>query len=466
MTPRMPNVPKGLPERPESSGETFDPERLPLHSSRLLYETQSYAAVSRWILFIFVAVILAAFLPWQQSVQGTGKVSALSPADRPQSLPSRIDGRIERWFVAEGQYVARGTPIVQISEIADAYLDPELVQRTQEQLDAERSSNREKEAKARALSEQIEALTDVLGLKLEQATNRVTQLQAAVIQATLEDSIASDQFARRDSLFRSPLGLVSLNDLQSARMRSQSANAALVQRRNELLNAQIELRSLEADYREKIEKARSDRAGTMAEVAKGQSEIAKLRNRVASLEVRQSYYTIEAPQDGYVVRAMQQGVGEMVKAGAPIVTVQPATPRQAVELFVRAMDVPLLKPGRKVRLQFDGWPALQFSGWPSVAVGTFGGEVVVIDQVASADGRFRVLVVPDPEDEPWPVQLRVGSGVYGWALLDVVRVWFEIWRQLNGFPPAIDASQAAGGGDARGQMAPGDGESGDKGSMK
>jgi hypothetical protein len=143
---------------------------------------------------------------------------------------------------------------------------------------------------------------------------------------------------------------------------------------------------------------------------------------------------------------MRQGVGELVKAGEPIVTVQPATPRQAVELYVRAMDVPLLRAGRKVRLTFDGWPALQFSGWPSVAVGTFGGEVAVIDQVASTNGQFRVLVVPDPDDEPWPVQLRAGSGVYGWAMLDTVRVWFEIWRQLNGFPPSIDPSAAEGGG--------------------
>ena len=442
MTARPSNVPK--------NGEKFDPERLPLHSSRLLYETQSYAAVSRWILGIFIASILAAFLPWQHSVQGTGRVSALSPSDRPQDLPSRIDGRIERWFVTEGQFVTRGTPIVQISEIADAYLDPALVERTQEQLDAKRASNREKQSKAASLAQQIDALEDVLQLRLEQARNRVTQLNAAVVQSTLEDSIASDQFARRDSLFRSPLGLVSLNDLQAARMRSQAANAALVQRRNELLNAEIELRSLEADYREKIEKARSERAGTLAEVADGESEVARLRNRVSSLEVRQSYYRIEAPQDGFVVRAMRQGVGELVKAGEPIVTVQPATPRQAVEMYVRAMDVPLLEPGRKVRLQFDGWPALQFSGWPSVAVGTFGGEVAVIDQVASVDGRFRVLVVPDPSDDPWPTELRVGSGVYGWALLDTVRVWFEIWRQLNGFPPALN-SQAAGGADARGQ---------------
>ncbi len=428
----------------KAGGNAFDPATLPLRSSRLLYESQSYRVVARWVVGLFVAIVLAAFLPWQQNVQGTGVLSALSPSDRPQTLPSRIDGRIERWFVAEGQFVARGTPIVQISEIKDEYMDPEVVTRTREELAAKSSAVQDKRRKAAALAEQIEALEDVLELKLEQARNKVVQLNAVVAQVTLEDSIATDQFARRDSLYRSPLGLVSLNDLQSSRMRAQSASAALVQRRNELLNAEIELRSLEAEYREKIEKARSDRSGTLAEVGEGEAEIAKLRNKVSSLEVRQSYYRIEAPQDGYVVKAMRQGVGELVKAGEPIVTVQPATPRQAVELYVRAMDVPLLRAGRKVRLTFDGWPALQFSGWPSVAVGTFGGEVAVIDQVASTNGQFRVLVVPDPDDEPWPAQLRAGSGVYGWAMLDTVRVWFEIWRQLNGFPPSIDPSAAEG----------------------
>ena len=169
-----------------------------------------------------------------------------------------------------------------------------------------------------------------------------------------------------------------------------------------------------------------------------------MRNKVASLNVRRGYYQITSPQDGYVVKAIKQGVGELVKPGDPIVTVQPLTRRRAVEIFVRPMDVPLLTIGRKVRLVFDGWPALQFSGWPSVSVGTFGGAIAVIDQVASVDGKFRVLVTPDSTDEAWPEQLRLGSGVHAWAALNNVRVWFELWRQLNGFPPSIDLKDAGG----------------------
>ncbi len=419
-------------------------EHLPLQTARLLHESQSYRVISRWSVGLGIAFLLAAFVPWQQSIRGTGTVSALSPMDRSQSLPSRIDGRVERWYVAEGQLVTRGSPIVQISEVQDAYLDPLVVERTTEQLQATLQSNDDKRTQADALSAQIVALEEGLQVRLLQAETALDQARAELARAIVEDSIAQDQYARRRALFESPLGLASLNELQAARVRAQVTAAGLVNRDNALENAELQFDMLRADTREKIASARSSRAATMASVADGVGTVAGLRNKVSSLEERRSFYTISAPQDVYVVKALKPGVGEMVKAGEPLVTVQPAAPRQAVELFVRAMDVPLLRRGRKVRLQFDGWPALQFSGWPSVSVGTFGGEVAVIDQVTSPDGRFRVLVVPDPNDDPWPAQLRLGSGVYGWAMLDEVRLWYEIWRQINGFPPSIDPSQAEG----------------------
>ena len=93
-----------------------------------------------------------------------------------------------------------------------------------------------------------------------------------------------------------------------------------------------------------------------------------------------------------------------------------------------------------MRLQFEGWPAVQFTGWPSVAVGTFPGEVAFVDMTDDGQGHFRVVVVP-PKDEPhaWPdaAFLRQGVQANGWILLDTVRLGFELWRQWNGFPPAM-----------------------------
>jgi len=413
-----------------------------LHTGPLLQTNTSYRAIWLWLSSIVVALVVILFLPWQQNVQGKGKVTALDPQSRPQSIPSRIDGRIDRWLVAEGTFVKAGTTIVEISEVKDEYLDPQLLARTTEQLTAKEQANRDKGRKAEALDQQILALQRARQIKLEQTRNKVVQYGAAVQQAVVEDSLARDQLRRREALYASPLGLVSLTDVQAAQLRMQSALAKLVEKRNELQNAKVDLDGVDAEYGEKIEKARADRQSTLADVQDGVGEVSKLRNKMASLTVRRGYYHIDAPQDGYVVKAIKQGVGEMVKAGDAIVTVQPAFGQRAVELYVRPVDVPLLHRGRRVRLQFDGWPALQFAGWPSVSVGTFGGEVMVIDQVASADGTFRVLVTPDAKDEAWPAQLRIGSGVYGWAALDTVRVWFELWRQLNGFPPSIAAPDA------------------------
>jgi hypothetical protein len=43
--------------------------------------------------------------------------------------------------------------------------------------------------------------------------------------------------------------------------------------------------------------------------------------------------------------------------------------------------------------------------------------------------------VPDSNDEPWPKQVRIGSGTFGWVMLKTVSVGYELWRNLNAFPP-------------------------------
>jgi hypothetical protein len=69
------------------------------------------------------------------------------------------------------------------------------------------------------------------------------------------------------------------------------------------------------------------------------------------------------------------------------------------ELHVQPMDIPLLlRVGRKVRLQFDGWLALVFSGWPGTSWHLWR-PVAVIDNI-DPRGQYRILVTqPDPGSE-------------------------------------------------------------------
>jgi RND family efflux transporter MFP subunit len=176
--------------------------------------------------------------------------------------------------------------------------------------------------------------------------------------------------------------------------------------------------------------------------------VEELRSRVAEASAeltrtevnisRQSMQIVRAPRDGVILRVTAGDAATFINAGDIVATFVPDNAERAVELFVDGRDIALVRPGAKVRLQFEGWPVVQFSGWPSVAIGTFGGIVTAVDPSASAAGRFRVLVGEDPSDpNRWPSQdfVRFGSNARGWILLEPVSVGYELWRQLNNFPP-------------------------------
>ena len=154
---------------------------------------------------------------------------------------------------------------------------------------------------------------------------------------------------------------------------------------------------------------------------------------------RQSTQLVTAPRDGAILSLVAGDKATLVKAGQTVATLAPSQVDLAAEIYVSGLDAPLIQPGRKLRLEFEGWPAVQFSGWPAVAVGTFGGIVSSVDTAVSPNGRFRILVQEDPSD-PWPDQryLRLGSQVKGWVLLNTVPLGYELWRQLNRFPPVPD----------------------------
>jgi membrane fusion protein, adhesin transport system len=205
-------------------------KHVPLETTTLLGEANTGRIVSRWLIGILVTLALIMFLPWQQSVSGEGRVTALSPADRPQQLQTRIDGRIEAWFVSEGQYVRKGDSIARISEIKEEYLNPNVLPLTQLQQDSKEDAITEKLNKAAALAVQITQLEQQRDFKLTQTQAKISQYRAEVLQAVLEDSVARDQLRRRERLFRDSLGLVSVNDLQTFQIRAQSASAKLIEK--------------------------------------------------------------------------------------------------------------------------------------------------------------------------------------------------------------------------------------------
>ncbi|PSK90395.1 HlyD family secretion protein [Taibaiella chishuiensis] len=429
-------------------------EEMATRSQGQLLKIHPQRKLGRITMILLVLFVIILFIPWRQTIPGKGTVTALRPEDRPQTVQNQIGGRIEHWAVSEGQEVKKGDTILVLSETSQSYFDEDLPARLAEQLEAKQSSEVAAGQKIDATQAQIRALSTGLQLQLNAATNKVLQARNYV-RSDSADLIAIEKFydiskariARYEEGYKN--GLFSLTDIESRRLKLQEDYAKVISQQNKLstaqqnlLNAQIELDNIRAKYQETLAKTQSDLGSALSGKASVQGEIAKLRNEISNIDVRRSHYVVRAPQDGFVVKTLKAGVGENIKEGEAVAILQPREPLVAVEVYVDAMDVPLILDTSDVRLQFEGWPSIQFSGWPSVAVGTFSGKIASIDRVASANGKYRVLVrqtLPTPSnDSPWPRQLRQGSGVYGRVILRSVPLWYEIWRQLNGFPPSLE----------------------------
>lgn len=424
-------------------------ESIPFSGSKSLVMTLPLKENQRRVRLltgILISAFIMLFLPWTQNIRSKGYVTALRPDQRPQTIHSIIAGRIENWYVAEGDYVAKGDTILRISEVKDEYFDSLLLPRTQMQVDAKASSARSYGDKVSALNDQIRALRRNNILRIQQTENRLRMAELKVqsdsielVQAQVNFDIGKYQLERAENLFDE--GLRSLTDFETRKLKFQEVQAKLISSenkllssKNELISARIDLDAIDNDFKDKLAKAESEMYTAMSSQFDAEASTTKLENQYSNYERRTGYRHILAPQDGYIAKAIQVGIGETIKEGDPIVNIVPANAELAVEMYVQPVDLPLVKVGNKVRFIFDGWPAIVFSGWPQISNGTFGGVVIAIDQFAGPNNQYRVLVMEDPEEDAWPDLLRIGSGADGIALFNDVPVWYEIWRQLNGFP--------------------------------
>jgi len=401
----------------------------------------------RWLLAFIILSLITMFLPWTQNFRAKGNVTAYDATDRPQSVHATIPGRIEHWYHFEGDTIHQGDTIARISEIKSDYFDPALVERTAAMRDAKSSSADGYLAKAAALERQIGSLRQELSNKLKQGRNKyqqsllyVTTLEADLAQQQTQVDIAAYQERRIDTLFQR--GLKSLTDREAKVLKTREARAKLTaienkldQAKTDVEQAQLMLEVTEPTYQGKIAKAQSDRQSALTAYYGSVGDVAKLESSETNYRIRRDFGYILSPQDGVIGKILTPGIGETVKEGEAIATILPRTFRAAVELYVDPFNLPLVGLDQEIRFLFDGWPAVFFSGWPGLSYGTFSGRVVAIDNTIDSKGRYRVLVAPSTDGRPWPTALRPGSGAEGVALLGEVPVWYEVWRQLNAFPP-------------------------------
>lgn len=390
--------------------------------------------LARLLAVAFVLIVFGVFLlPWQQNVPGTGRVIAFDPLERRVSVEAPVSGRVRKLHVVEGQRVKKGDILVEIQDN-----DPNLIANLRLQRDAALARRAAAKQRAEDLSQQAAEMELAKTQALDAARQRI-----AAEKITAETAELNHQ----RTVALAEKGLVSTRDLELATLARDSSAANLAA-------AEATLTRTEREMEASISNIRANRGTAQGDVAAAEREMAAIESQI-SQNLQQ---VIESPRDG-IVLSVSANDGTYLRPGSPICVVIPETESRFVELLLNGNDMPLVHArqvhadgtvteGSPVRLQFEGWPAVQFIGWPSVAVGTFGGEVIFVDATDDGKGRFRVVVAPKPDVtvhqgvervENWPGNrwLRQGVRTKGWVLLQQVPLWKEIWRQLNGFPPVV-----------------------------
>ena len=416
-------------------------------SVRSIYRYEKYSKIGYWLLGVMGFLVLVLFLPWTQNISSSGHVTTLYQDQRPQQINTVIPGKIIKWYIKEGDVVKKGDTIVQLADTKDDYLDSNLVERTKDQLVSKEQKLLFYSEKINAIESQINAIENNRDLKINAYENKIEQYKrklisdsSEVVAAEVDFKIAQEQLSRGKQLYNQ--GVVSLVELERRTAQNNKALAILTEKQQKLLNTRQEINILKIDINsirqeadDKIFKSRSEIATSRGEIAGTTGELAKNKNILANYISRGNQKWLIAPQDGQIIKAKKSGINEIVKEGEMIVEMVPTKIDHAVELFIEPMDLILINPGQKIRMIFDGFPAIVFSGWPDNSYGTFAGEVLMVENNRNENGKFRILVIPDSQQKQWPTSLKTGTGARGFALLNTVPVWYELWRQINGFPP-------------------------------
>lgn len=402
--------------------------------------------LTRFCTIAFIVLIIGLLLlPWQQFVRGNGRVIAYDPLERRVVVEAPLSGRLNKSHVVDGKQVKKGDLLFELEDN-----DPELLNNLGDLL---------KIAKRRrdAIRLRVSSLEAQLVEQERALIPLIDATKAKEVAMSYAAKTAQQQYDRIKVLFEDKRGLISQRDYELALLAKDRAHA-------EWMNAQAELQRVEPDGKSKIQSTRAS-----LESARSDLESAEQSLQSLDIQINQTQrQMVVAPRDG-IVQQIQVTEGTYLKEKSPLCTIIPETSRHLAEVYVKGNDMPLLRSrqvdeegriiqkGSPVRLQFEGWPAVQFMGWPSVARGTFGGEVILIDPAGDTTGMFRVLVAPDPEvgapwandpsigEDGWPSSrwLRQGVRANGWILLRRVPLWFELWRQMNGFPPALEPNYSA-----------------------
>jgi len=307
-------------------------DRLALAALQLARPPRLARRLSRLVLVALLALpFVLLFVPWTQTVHGSGRAIAFNPVQRPQFVVSPIEGRIKKWYVVEGQRVKAGERIVEMVD-NDPNLELRLLDEERAILDRLRAAEgrvRDIEARIRNLQNSRQLALDVQNSILRQEQARVQAAEQEKIEAQAVLDAAQPNYQRQKELFESKQGsLVSKRDVELAQQALETAQAKLRQ-----AEARIKLaKAGEKAAMDNLGKVDADTAAMInletASLRSAEAEVASVKRDKAQIEVRiarQRAQYVDAPVDGVVFRLLanaEQG-GILVRPGERLAVLVP-----------------------------------------------------------------------------------------------------------------------------------------------
>ena len=399
------------------------------------------------LLLFLLSIVAMVFVPWRQTAKGVGTVVALDPQQRPQAVLSPAKGVVSfvKPGLREGSFVEKDELLLRLTPFASegvSQIETQIVAIEAKQSAAE-SSRVVAEQNALLQESSGESFVRSLNQDFKAARQKVEQYKSEVValKSELDDKLNQLQIAEEVA----EKGLVSGEELFSKRQAAQTAQAKVQKAENaemesfaSLLSKEDEIESKKQDIDIKIRTANQKVLEEIQKLQTIKKELIDLQNKRGEYDRME----VKAPRTGLIQQWNGVEGSDAIKEGDQLFIIVPQADELAVEMTVNGIDLPLIHQDDAVRLQFEGWPAVQFAGWPSVAVGTFGGKVNRLYPTDDVQGKFRIVVTAESHfasEKGWPDDryLRQGVRANGWVLLKRVPLGYEIWRQLNGFPPVV-----------------------------
>ena len=414
------------------------------HRFRSIEHVRTHPLVHRiWLFTVIMITIMIGFLflPWQQTVKGTGTLMAYDPSERVQTVSATISGLIEQFHVGENETVVKGTKLFTMVDLDPAFA--ERAQAMERQLREQMENTRREVAMVEANRDnavrQREIGLTLFSQRRAQADDALSNLRLKRVAAQKNYETEQAHFERVRQLFESAI---------ESRRNYERADASYVAAKTELekIDVDIEMQTralaIIGQERAQFETEADNRIRTL------ENGILATQNRYSALErdlqrqlteiARYATADVRAEKNGTVVRILTYDKNKFIRQGEPVLQFAPEARERAVLLKVSDFNMPLIQEGLKVRMMFYGWPALQISGWPTIRLGTFGGIIKKVDPVSYEQGYYYAYIVEDPA-EPWPPEskLRQGTQATAWVALETVPMWYQLWRLMNAMPPKM-----------------------------